>query len=50
MEKDVGSATNFIAAVLELTQNIYRAADKPEESDKARNKHREQDSISSNLE
>lgn len=28
----------------------YRAADKPEESDKARNKQREQDSISSNLE
>lgn len=50
MENDVGSKMNFIATVLELTQNIYRAADKPEESDKARNKHGEQDSISSNLE
>lgn len=50
MEKDVGSTMNFIATVSELTQNIYRAADKPEESDKARNKHGEQDSISSNLE
>lgn len=42
---------NFLEAVnTKRTQNIYRAADKPEESDKARNKHREQDSISSNLE
>lgn len=41
---------SFLETVLEWTQNIYRASDKPEESDKAKNKQREQDTISSNLE
>jgi len=50
MENDLGNTMDYLEAVLVWTQNIYRAADKPEESDKARNNHREQDSISSNLE